>query len=203
MPMYHHFDYPEMLSFIKKIPDYRIQTFARIGYLLGGRITELLSLTSKQVRIKDDLIIATIRTLKTRRGEYIYRDLPNVINDEKYYSQALVDFQQTTPTTTLQEYVELGGVRNIELKFIKTLGQVPHSLRHVRATHMGHAWIPSKIHQPTAAYLKYYFGWANIATANEYIDNLTIQDILIRYDSSKVTPPGADPPGTNLNSGIV
>lgn len=170
---------------IESIRDTGVQDYARIGYLLGGRISENLGLLSGRVAVDNGIILAKIQSLKTRRGNYIFRELPNVVNEEPYYCEPLIRFcYLDDPHTTLRDFLGIGRKRNIEDIFKRTIGSmVPHSLRHLRATHMGKGWIPTTLHKPTAAYLKYYFGWSNIATANSYIDSLTIQEILAEHQS--------------------
>lgn len=166
--------------------DPRLQTYARIGYLLGGRITENLTLLSNRIEQDKEIVLATVNTLKTRRGNNVFRVLPNSPADEAFYTNALTEFNEYSKNSlSFKDYLGLGAKRNIELKFQQQLGIVPHSLRHLRATHMGHKTIPGSLHQPTTAYLKYYFGWSQISMAVYYIDNLTIQDILQTHRSQR------------------
>ena len=186
MPHHPGWNYHETVDAIQFITDTGVQDYAKIGYLLGGRIMENLTITPEKIIVNDGVVVTSINTLKTKRGNYIYRDLPNVIHEEPFYTKPLIDFAQyRDQTITLKEYLGIGGKRSIELKFQKEIGIVPHSLRHLRATHMGKSQIPSSIHKPLAQYLKYYFGWSNIATANYYIDNLTIGEIMSEYREKK------------------
>lgn len=140
---------------------------------------ELLNMNPSMIEIKPSYLICSINTLKTRKGKYIYRKLPMSRLDEEYYSNALLDFAQTSSEDiTLKDYLGIGGKRSIELKFQNRLGIVPHSLRHIRATHMGHGKIPGDLHSTRPAYLKYFFGWKSIQMANVYIDDLTIDQIM-------------------------
>lgn len=179
MPNHPSWTYPETKKIIQNINDPGLQTYARIGYGLGGRIMENLPLKPSMIEVKTNHLVCSINTLKTRRGKYVYRKLPISRIDEPYYANALLDFAQTgTNEITLQDYLGIGGKRSIELKFQDHLGIVPHSLRHVRATHMGHDKIPGNLHSSRPAYLKYFFGWVSMDMATRYIDDLTIDQIM-------------------------
>lgn len=196
MPNHPSWNYQETIQKISQIPQINLQDFAKIGYLLGGRLTELLKICPENIQIKNGIIHTTINTLKTRKGKYIYREILNVINDEPFYCIPLIAFsQQKKANYTLEEYLEIGGKRNIQAKLKQEIGIVPHSLRHLRATHMGKKKIPSAIHQNSGPYLKHYFGWSNINMADIYIDKLTTEEIIEQYEKAKRTI--SSPPQTH------
>lgn len=172
--------YEETIKQIDSITDTRIVEFAQIAYLTGGRIMEVLSMNSNDVKMDGHIIRCSLLTLKTRRGNYVYRELANDTKSEPFYANALYRFSQFQ-NTQLKDYIQAGGKRNIEYKMQRELGIVPHSLRHLRATHMGKNKIPGALHQNTAPYLKYYFGWASLEVASRYIENYTIIDALEDY----------------------
>lgn len=183
MVLHPSWNYSETMEAIRSIRDEGLRDYTRIAYLLGGRIMENSTLPAGRVAIRGGIILAKVNSLKTRRGKYIFRELPNVIRDEPYYAQPLIDFcYREDPAETLSEALGIGKKRWIETLTKRELGCVPHSFRHLRATHMGKGQIPSLLHKPTASYLKYYFGWSNIATANSYIDNLTLSEILSDHE---------------------
>lgn len=184
MAKHPNWDYTQTIQRIKAIEDNSLEEFARIGYMLGGRINELLSLQSNNVHLDGIIIRTTIKTLKTRKGNHIFREIPNDIKAENYFGDALFRFSQLKDTS-LKQYLGLGGERNIQIKMKKQIGIVPHSLRHLRATHMGKRKIPGTLHQNTAPYLTYYFGWSSLSVASSYIDRYTINDALDDYHEKK------------------
>lgn len=194
MPNHPSWNYQETIEKITSIKDTGVQEYAKIGYVLGARITELLTMKPQYISLNNGIIHATVNTLKTRKGKYIFRELLNIFEDEPFYCNALTKFYyKGFNSLNLQDYLHIGGKRSVELKLKSELGIVPHSLRHLRATHMGKNKIPSAIHQNNAPYLKRYFGWANIAMADIYIDKLTTQEIIEHYQKTKAVTPIPNP----------
>lgn len=176
---YPTWSYQETLQRIQAIENPNLKSFAKIGYLLGGRISELLELSPEKIKIMDaGLVSAILRTRKVD-SKAAFRELINVSLDEPVYVNELTRFKESGKAN-IQEMVYYSS-RWIEYKLKEQLGTIPHGLRHLRATHMGKQLIPSKIHQPTALYLKRYFGWTKLETASSYIDNLTTEDIISHY----------------------
>ena len=174
---YPTWNYQETMYRIGNIESQKLKMFARIGYLLGGRLSELLELSPDKISIDEGLIFATLRTRKVRKKSW--RELINVIEDEPFYTNQLIHFKEKD-YDTIQNYVTFKRTW-LEKNLRKELGTVPHGLRHLRATHMGKQLIPSKIHQATAPYLKNYFGWEKLETASFYIDKLTTSEIIQHY----------------------
>jgi len=169
--------YDETKERIEAISKGNVRAFARVGYLLGGRLSELFEITPERVGVEDDFVSVIMRTRKV--SGTAFREVINIRTDENNYVNQLLHFKKKK-YDNFQEYI--GYKRTaIEKHLNNELGTVPHGLRHLRATHMGKQQIPSKIHQSTAPYLKYYFGWTKLETASYYIDNLTVEDIKSHY----------------------
>lgn len=176
--------YEETLKRITQIPEPRIRRFCAISYATGGRINEVTQIKPENINItgrNNELVIVKIPTLK--RKKEIYREIILEKEHEKIYCGALTKFADEAEA---QGMPNLGawcgfGIRKLRYDIVKNLGCINHSLRHLRATHIGKGKVPGRMHTPTPSYLLKYFGWTKISMASYYIDYLTTEDVLEKY----------------------
>lgn len=175
--------YAETKERILSIPDSRLRILCEIMYSTGGRLNEVLSIRPENInRIEEGKLVHIImQTLK--RKKQVYRDIYLEVKEEPEYCKALLLFKINATAEgrkTLEEWLGYKE-RKVERQIKKNLNCIPHSLRHLRATHLGKNTVPGKIHQSSPSYLLNYFGWTKISMASYYIDRLTGSDILDRY----------------------
>lgn len=154
------------------IEDLRLRTLFVMGYLTGGRISELVSGAVKRsdlsIEEKNGRTILLIRMPNRKHRKKHFKDIPIPFDKEESFIRLIGDYVNSLePEGALFPF----GRSRAEQMLFKELNINPHWLRHVRASHL------VIYYDFNEQLLTLYMGWSNSLPAKYYME-LKWSDIL-------------------------
>lgn len=164
----------DIKTMAEQIEDLRVRALFIIGYLTGGRVSEIVrAVRKKNINFieRDDRKIMLITMPNLKHRERHVKDIPIPFDREP---ELLNMFMEYLGTLGGEDYLfDIG--RNQAYKLLqKYVGCNPHYLRHIRATHL------VVYYDFNEHLLMQYMGWSDTRPAKAYVE-LKWNDILQKY----------------------